>query len=202
VQVTLPDWWPPAPPERARFLAGMHEAADGIPLILYNPPHAKVQLTIDDFVALRNAAPGLVGVKVKGGDRAWYTERRAKLPGFSVFVAGNTVAFGRPRGADGSYSNVACLSPDGAVRYWNLVETDPAAAEELETRFAAFLKTHLLPLARRDGLSDAALDKLMAAAGGWGPISARLLWPYSFADVGTVGAVARAARACMPELFA
>lgn len=202
VQITLPDWWPPAAPERTRFVEGMNEAANGVPLILYNPPHAKVQLTLDDFVNLRQAASGIVGVKVKGGNEAWYAERREKLPDFSVFVGGNSVAFGRPRGADGSYSNVACLSPNGAVRYWDLIKTDLAAAEDLEARFVKFLRTHLIPVARRDGLSDAALDKLMAAAGGWGPISARLMWPYSFADDETVAAVARAARDEMPELFA
>ena len=200
-QVTLPDWWPPAPAERARFMEGMNAAADGLPLILYNPPHAKVQLSIDDIAALREVAPGLVGVKVKGGDAAWYDERREKLGDLSVFVGGHSVAFGRPRGADGAYSNVACLSPDGAVRYWHLIETDPAAAEDLEARFSLFLKTHLMPLVQRDGLSDAALDKLMAAAGGWGPVSARLLWPYSYADDDAVAAVAHAARRDLPELF-
>lgn len=202
VQITLPDWWPPAASERERFVAGMNAIADGMPLILYNPPHAKVQLSLDDFVALRKTAPSMVGVKVKGGDAAWYKERQEKLPDFSVFVGGNSVAFGRPRGADGAYSNVACLSPNGAVRYWDLIETDLAAAQDLEARFVKFLRTHLIPVARRDGLSDAALDKLMAAAGGWGPISARLMWPYSFADEDTVAAVARAARDEMPELFA
>ncbi|MCC0025183.1 MAG: dihydrodipicolinate synthase family protein [Hyphomicrobiaceae bacterium] len=201
VQVTLPDWWPPSSIENTRFMAGMQEAAGEVPLILYNPPHAKRQLSLSEVAALRAVAPNMVGIKVKGGDDAWYAERRALLPDFSVFVAGHTVAHGRPRGADGAYSNVACLSPDGAVRYWDMIETDRDAAEDLEARFLAFLKTHLVPLAQAKGLSDAALDKLMAAAGGWGPVTSRLLWPYSGADASDVQAIAEAARNELPELF-
>ena len=40
IQVILPDWWPLTDAEAIDFL---HQAADiaaGIPLILYNPPHA------------------------------------------------------------------------------------------------------------------------------------------------------------------
>lgn len=201
VQVTLPDWWPPSTIENTRFMDGMQEAAGETPLILYNPPHAKRQLSLREVADLRGVAPNMVGIKVKGGDEAWYAERQELLPDFSVFVAGHTVAFGRPLGADGAYSNVACLSPDGAVRYWDLIETDQAAASELEARFLAFLRSYLVPLAQAKGLSDAALDKLMAAAGGWGPMNSRLLWPYSGADGIDVEAIAEVARHELPELF-
>ena len=100
-QVTLPDWWPPSADERARFMAGMDSAADGLPLILYNPPHAKVRLDVAQIAALRPAAPGLAGAKTAGGDTAWYAARRAQLGDLSVFVPGHSVAFGRPLGADG-----------------------------------------------------------------------------------------------------
>ncbi|MEM7443240.1 MAG: dihydrodipicolinate synthase family protein [Pseudomonadota bacterium] len=201
VQITLPDWWPPSAAEQARFVTGMQAEAAETALVLYNPPHAKVQLDLSDIAVLRDEAPSLFGIKVKGGGKSWYAERRALLPDFSVFVAGHTVAFGRPLGANGSYSNVACLSPDGAVRYWELIETDLAAAKDLEARFAKLVDDHLMPLANSQGLSNAALDKLMAAAGGWGPIGPRLLWPHSGADRATVNSIGSAARRLLPELF-
>lgn len=202
VQITLPDWWPPSREERRRFVEGMAEVAGDVPLILYNPPHAKVILDLEEIAALRAAAPSLVGVKVLGGNDAdWYDARRRLLPDFSVFVAGTRVAFGRPLGADGSYSNLACLSPEGAVRHWKMIESDPEAARNLEARFNAFLRDHLLPLATDRGLSNAALDKAMAAAGGWGPLGPRLLWPYEGATDDEVAALSRAARSQMPELF-
>lgn len=202
VQVTLPDWWPPSPAEQARFLAGMAEAGDGMPLVLYNPPTAKVTLELSGIAALADASPALVGVKVAGGDAAWFAERRALLGDLSVFVAGHRVAFGRPLGADGAYSNVACLAPRGAVRHWSMIETDRPAAEDIEARFNGLLREVLVPLARAEGLSDAALDKLMAAAGGWGPVGPALLWPYSGASAEAVARVRSEALARVPELFA
>jgi dihydrodipicolinate synthase/N-acetylneuraminate lyase len=199
-QIILPDWWPPSPPEIDRFIDGMQEAAGDLPLILYNPPHAKVRLSLDQIAALRARAPGLVGAKLPGGDAAWYEERRRLLPGFSVFVAGHTVAFGRPLGADGAYSNVACLSPLLALLHWRLAQDDPPRALDLEARIQAFMQTHVVPLVASHGLSHAALDKLMAAVGGWGPVSERLMWPHVSAPPGMVAAVAGAARALLPEM--
>jgi dihydrodipicolinate synthase/N-acetylneuraminate lyase len=201
VQITLPDWWPPSVGEVQRFVEGMQAAAGDVPLVLYNPPHAKVGLSLAQIAGLRDRAPGLVGAKLAGGDAGWYEERRRVLAGFSVFVAGHTVAFGRPLGADGAYSNVACLSPNGAVWHWRLIESDPAAAVAFEARFREFLTTWMLPLAARHGLSDAALDKLMAAAGGWGPVGPQLLWPYGGASADDVARVGDAARRDLPELF-
>jgi len=143
----------------------------------------------------------LVGVKLAAGDAAWYATNQQYLKKLSVFVPGHSVAFGRPLGASGSYSNVACLSPDGAVMHWNLIQSDSNAAVELESRINHFMQTHLVALATQLGLSNCALDKLMAAAGGWSPITEKLLWPYHSASELDVSRVAAAARNELPELF-
>lgn len=201
VQFTLPDWWPPTSDEIFRYVEGMQSAANDTPLVIYNPPHAKVRLSLDQLSDLRSIAPGLIGAKLPGGDAEWYKKRRELAADFSVFVPGHTAAFGRPLGADGSYSNVACLSPNGAVRLWNLAESDPKAAQSIEMRIRRFLEDFVLPLAKKDGLSDPALDKLLAAAGGWGPVGPALMWPYSSATTDDVLAISRAIRNSVPELF-
>lgn len=200
-QITLPDWWPPSDTEVARFIDGMRAAAGDVPLILYNPSHAKKRLTLDQIAELRTLTPSLIGAKLPGGDAEWHAERRRLLPDLSVFVPGHTVAMARPLGAHGSYSNIACLSPFGAVMHWRMIESDPAAAVELERRVNLFLVDHVLPFRASHGLSDASLDKLMAAAGGWGPVSSRLLWPYAAASQEDVERVAKASRKLIPELF-
>lgn len=141
------------------------------------------------------------GAKLPGGDEAWFAEMRQCLPDFSVFVPGHTIASGRLAGASGSYSNIACLSPRGAVRWWELIERSADAALALERRIQAFLQSHVLPLRSKYGLSDAALDKAMAAAGAWGPTGPRLLWPYRSASSDDVVELARAARRDLPELL-
>jgi len=41
IQVILPDWWPPNDEEAIECLRRFAEAAAPVPLVLYNPPHAK-----------------------------------------------------------------------------------------------------------------------------------------------------------------
>jgi dihydrodipicolinate synthase/N-acetylneuraminate lyase len=199
VQFTLPDWWPPSPPELARFIDGMNEAAQGLPLVLYNPPQAKLRLSLARIAELRARAPQWIGAKLPGGDEAWYAERRRLLPDFSVFVPGHTVAFGRPLGADGAYSNVACLGPRGAVQHWRLSEEAPQAARELESRIQHFMAAYILPLVHSQGLSHPALDKMMAEVGGWGPVTARMLWPYATASDDAILRARAALRDLLPE---
>lgn len=199
VQFTLPDWWPPSDGEVIRFAEGLAEAAPETPLVLYNPPHAKRRLTLEEIAALRQAVPTLIGAKLPGGDDAWFDDMRRLLPGFSVFVPGHTLASGYAKGAHGSYSNVACLSPKGALSWWQQIQSDPSGALDLQGRIQAFLSDHVLPFRARYAVSDAGLDKAMAAAGGWAPISPRLLWPYSSVPEEEIAPLASAARKAFPD---
>ena len=56
-QVILPDWVTTGQDEQIVFLRKMAEAADGIPLVLYNPPHAKCVLQPADMARLSAAVP-------------------------------------------------------------------------------------------------------------------------------------------------
>lgn len=136
-----------------------------------------------------------------GGDQHWYARMAAALGDrLAVFVAGHTLASGRRLGAAGSYSNVACLNPAGAVRWYRLMDDDPEAALDLESRLRRFLDRHIAPLAAA-GYSDPALDKTLAAVGGWAPIGTRLRWPYRWLDESEVPGLRRVARRVVPELF-
>ena len=198
-QFTLPDWWAPSAPELENFVTGLQAAAGDIPLILYNPPQAKLRLSLAQIAQLRLLAPNLLGAKLPGGDADWYAERRRLLPDFSVFVPGHTVAFGRPLGADGAYSNVACLGPRGALHHWQLSATAPDSAAELERRIQQFMAQHVLPLVGSHGLSHPALDKMMAEVGAWGPVQARMLWPYASAPQAAIKSARAALRDLLPE---
>ncbi|WP_457852938.1 hypothetical protein [Sinorhizobium medicae] len=63
------------------------------------------------------------------------------------------------------------------------------------------MNKQVLPLAARYGLSNAALDKAMAAAGRWCSMGPHLLWPYSCAPEEAVAELGGAARRQLPELF-
>jgi 4-hydroxy-tetrahydrodipicolinate synthase len=96
VQVILPDWFPVTLEEAVIFLQKMEEAADGISLVLYNPPHAKKQLSPKEWAVLKKQVPSLEGLKVfdQNGDPKWYAEMRKNSEGFSVFIPGHRLASG------------------------------------------------------------------------------------------------------------
>lgn len=201
IQVILPDWCALSADEVLFAIERMAQVAEPVPLVLYNPPHAKTRLAPALFGRVAAAFPQLAGIKVAGGDASWFVEMRAAAPALAIFVAGNRLASGLRHGASGSYSNVACLSPAGAVSWYQEMLADPAAALALETRLNAFLDRHVLPL-QRFGYSNAALDKTLAAIGGWAPVGTRTRWPYRFVPQDVASALVPVARDALPELFA
>ena len=197
----LPDWLPPSDLEAAWALERFAEAANGIGLVLYNPPHAKRMLKPHELARLKSAVPTLVGVKLADGDHAWYAEMREVARELSVFVPGHRLATGVQRGvASGAYSNVACLSPRGAQVWWRRINTDLEAALETERRLQHFLEAHVLPF-RAEGYANPALDKLLAEVGGWCEIGTRLRWPYRSIPCEVALALRPVVRDMIPELF-
>jgi dihydrodipicolinate synthase/N-acetylneuraminate lyase len=202
IQVVLPDWLPLGPDEVLAAVERMAAAADGVPLVLYNPPYAKTQVPPELFAKLAEEAPALIGVKVPGGDDDWYVRMADAVGGrLAVFVAGHTLASGYARGAAGAYSNVACLSPAGAARWYAQITADLPAALAFEQRLRGFLDAHIGPLARA-GYCDPALDKTLAAIGGWAPTGTRVRWPHRSVPEESIPAMRLAAEAAVPELFA
>lgn len=201
-QVTLPDWYPPGMPEVLAFLEDMAAEAAPIPLVVYNPPHAKRRLSPEEWRLVVEWVPGVVGMKVAGGDDAWYAAMRPLFERVSVFIPGHTLAEGIARGAHGAYSNVACLSPAGARRWYELCRRDLPAARALGARISAFWLAQISPIISRDGLTPMAADKAAAVAGGWLPgLTPRIRWPYrsvAAAEAVRIGVIARAE---LPELF-
>ncbi|WP_049732151.1 dihydrodipicolinate synthase family protein [Rhizobium ecuadorense] len=202
IQVILPDWWPLTDAEAVDFLKRAADVACGIPLILYNPPHAKRVLSPKALGMLSAAVPEVIGVKLADGDAAWYAETRRHLFGISLFVPGHHLATGIKQGvAAGSFSNVACLSPRGAQLWTLSMRSDLDAALELERRICAFMESHIVPFRREFGYSNAALDKLLSAIGNWGPVGTRLRFPYRSIDIAEAVRLRGIARSELPDLF-
>jgi dihydrodipicolinate synthase/N-acetylneuraminate lyase len=200
IQVILPDWCPLSADEVLSAIDRMAREAGRSPLVLYNPPHAKTRLTPALFGRLAAEFPQLIGVKVAGGDAAWFEQMRALAGDLAIFVAGHRLASGLRQGASGAYSNVACMNPRAAVSWYQAMRADPAAAEDVETRLNTFLAAHVLPL-QAAGYGNAALDKALAAIGGWAPIGIRLRWPYRSVPAPVVAALRPVARDELPEFF-
>ncbi|MDR2673415.1 MAG: dihydrodipicolinate synthase family protein [Opitutaceae bacterium] len=201
-QVTLPDWFPPSLDEILRFLEVMAAEAAPVPLVVYNPPHAKRKLTPPEWAEIAGRVAGVAGMKVPGGDEAWYAAMRPLTTRFSIFIPGHLLHAGLGRGAHGAYSNVACLSPKFAQRWYELCVSDPPAGAALGRRIAAFWEANIAPVITRRGLSNMAADKTAAVAGAWLPgLTTRLRWPYGFMPDGLAKKIGETARAELPEAF-
>jgi len=182
IQVILPDWFPVTDGEAVRFLNRAAELAGGVGLVLYNPPHAKRRLGSADFLHLLDRVPSLVGMKVADGGDEWYREMRPVFARASVFVPGHHLASGVRRGAHGAYSNVACLSPLHAQRWWDLMRTDLPAALEIEREVRGFWENFLDPYISVRRHPNFAVDKFAAAVGNWADIGTRVRFPYASID--------------------
>lgn len=201
IQIILPDWAPPSMSETIEFLSVMEEAANPVRLVLYNPPHAKVTLRPEDFRQIREAGVKLIGCKVAGGDGAWYEAMKTSNADLSLFVPGHALATGISSGAHGSYSNVACLHPRIAARWYRLMCVDMPRALQVEKRIQGFIGAYILPYINKDGFSNTAIDKFLAAIGGWGPVGTRVRWPYRSLSDEAVIETRKICRDVLPEFF-
>lgn len=200
-QVVLPDWFPVTIKEAAAFLAGIAGSAGETPLVLYNPPHAKRRLEVAEIAELAEAVPSLAGVKLAGGDDTWYAQARILFERLSVFIPGHHMASGVLQGAHGSYSNMACLSPAATAAWWRLIASDPDRALRIEGAIRAFLAAHVAPLIERDGFSNFAVDKMLAAIGGWSTVSGSVRWPHDRVPRDITELVGRRARQDLRAFF-
>lgn len=200
IQVILPDWFPPSMPEIIHFLEGVATAAGEIGIVLYNPPHAKVKLIPAGYKEIKEAGIPLVGCKTAGGDANWYAEMKS-IDNFSVFVPGSQLATGIQQGAQGAYSNVACLHPGMAQQWYESMFTNMQAALELEGRIQQFIKQVIVPLMKDKEYSDPAIDKLLASLTGWANCGTRLRWPYRWVSEMEIERVRDACKKMLPEFF-
>ena len=202
VQVILPDWFPVSEPERVDFLKRMEEEAHPVGLVLYNPPHAKRVLSPKELETLHREVPNLVGIKVAGGDDRWYSAMKSLMTQISVFVPGHFLATGYSRGAAGSYSNVACLHPGGAQRWYEQMKADLPAALDLETRIQTFMSRFVAPYITEKSYMNGAVDKMLCVVGGWSGMTPRMRWPHRWIPEAEAPELRRRAAEWVPELLA
>jgi 4-hydroxy-tetrahydrodipicolinate synthase len=178
IQVILPDWFPANEDVQEAFLKRAIQAADGIGLVLYNPPHAKKVLTPADYIRLANRFEQLVGIKTAGGDKAWYEQMQPVMNRLSVFIPGHFLATGISRGASGSYSNVCAINPKKAQEWFEIICSCPQKGLEIEKSVLNFMRTVIDPLINEEHYSNQSCDKFMATMGGWCDMCTRMRWPY------------------------
>lgn len=203
VQVILPDWFPVSNREGIRFLETMAETAGAIPLVLYNPPHAKREVTPSEWAVFKRRIPSLIGVKANDHDSSheWYDQASIHAVGLSVFIPGHHLATGLRRGASGTYSNVACLNPFAAQRWYEQTAVDPEGAFELEKRIQRFMDLCITPFISQMHYSNHACDRFMACVGNWADVGSKLRWPYDSIPESYIEPIRQQGQSIIPEFF-
>lgn len=201
IQIILPDWYPPSISEIIAFLQKLAEVASPIGLVLYNPGHAKKKLSPEDFYTIKKTGVNLVGCKLGGGDEEWYKKMKQLNPELSLFIPGHKLATGIGLGASGSYSNVACIHPKAAQVWYDTMSSDMEGALELQTRLQLFIVQQVIPYITERNFSDQAVDKFLAAIGGWADIGTRMRWPYQSIDEKDVKQMRVVCKSILPEFF-
>ncbi len=200
-QVILPDWVAVTNQEARIFFNRISEAADPVPLVFYNPPHAKRVLPPTGYQELLERTPALISVKLLDGDEQWYEQMKPVANRIAVFVPGHHLATGVERGlAAGAYSNVACINPKAAQQWWHMMQADIGEALQVQNAIQSFFEAHIVPYAKK-GFSNPAMDKLLAAVGAWAPVGTRLRWPYQWIPETDVPDVRKGAQQYLPGWF-
>jgi len=138
---------------------------------------------------------------VAAGDKQWYEDMRTYSSQIAIFIPGHLLATGiKYKVAAGAYSNVACLSPQGSQRWWDLMQSDLDKAMATQISILEFFEECIVPY-KQTGYSNPALDKFLAAVGGWTDIGTRLRWPYKSIPEKEVVPVREKAARYLPEFF-
>lgn len=121
-----------------------------------------------------------MGVKVsdQNSDLKWYERVKHSNMGISVFIPGHNLATGITLGAQGSYSNVSCLNPQAAQKWYNLTQNNMNQALELEKRIKYFMTLLIDPFITQQHFPNHACDRFIAMVGGWADVESMLRWPY------------------------
>ncbi len=203
VQLILPDWFPVTIEEAIIFLKKIEEEAEGISLVLYNPPHAKKVMKPEEWQILKSNVSTLQGVKVFDNnlDEDWYRSMRDNSGNLSVFIPGHHLATGITLRASGAYSNVACLNPFAAQKWFDMTQTDLPGALELEARINRFMSELISPFITKHRFPNHACDRFMAIVGAWADVGANLRWPYKSIPENLAEPIREQAKKLIPEFF-
>jgi len=164
------------PDELPAFAAALGREARGAPLVLVEPPGATL-FTPALVEGLRDVVPALAGLALSARGEEGYEPLRRYEEELALWVPDAELATGYRRGACGSVSLHALLCPTGTAEWFDALEHDTAGAVAFERTWQRFLEDRLHPLAGQHGASAAALDKVLAVAGGRWPGSTSMRWP-------------------------
>lgn len=197
IHLSTPYWLPLNEAGLCTFFEAVHKNAGHLGVVVYAPPHSKLQLTGPLYAKLADVAPCLIGTKAIG-DAEVTKGLLAARRNHSHFVHESNLVARAREGVLGNYSSVAGVGLRFMKEWWRMIEERRwAEAERRQAAVNAFIEEGIVPL-RQAGILAGAIDKSMAQIGG--AFGTRLMRPpYPSAPEKLYRNLVRAARKHIPE---
>ena len=202
VQVALPFWMEVADDQIVRFFSDVAKVAPGLAFSIYETTRSKKILSLDQHRRIKQAIPAYQMVKANAGTLGATPDGCAALSKFvSVFVGEHLWPDLGPIGAGGCCSAAVYWNPQIILGMWRHVERHEwnsvaATADQLRSLYA-FFNEAFIPR----GLTDTALDRLGAMAGGFVRPGLRSRLPYPSATSEDVRRLQQWYREHWPEML-
>ncbi len=202
IQVALPFWMEVSNNQIVHFFRDIADAADGLPLSIYETTRTKKTLTIDQHCAIKEAVPNYLMVKANSSTVGCTSEGCQILSEFvNVFVGENELSRLGQVGAKGSCSSLIYWNSTVILSLWQqIVQKDWVSADTTclqIDRLLDFLGKAFGP----KGLTDTATDRLGGTAGEFLKCGLRGRGPYPSATSEDVQTLRQWYRENFPEML-
>ena len=179
VQVALPFWMEVPDDQILPFFQEVSEAADGIPLSIYETQRAKKTLSVEQHRAIKDAIPNYLMVKANGDTVGNSPEGCRELSSLvNVFVGEREWARLGPQGARGACSSFVYWNPTVTLDAWKEVQNKNwERVQAICQRFDAMVDFLYETFLHR-GFTDTAFDRMGGAASGFLKAGLRGQGPY------------------------
>jgi len=200
VQVALPFWLELKDDEVKRFVTEIAAEAGRTPIILYVTGRSKRRIAPALMGELTRTVPTFIGTKDTGLDVKGLKAILRKAPDLAVF-GGEDFYQKLPAGGKGGYCSVTGFNAAKIVELYNLCAAGRLKeAKPLAEAVHRFLYEALVPMVKKQGLWDSAIDRIQRVAGG-GVVGLRCQSPYRSGSEKDVKRVIAWCRKNTPELL-
>jgi dihydrodipicolinate synthase/N-acetylneuraminate lyase len=200
VQVALPFWLELKDDEVRRFVHEIAAAGGGTPIVLYVTGRSKRTLSTALLGRLVREVPALIGTKDTTLDVPALKKVLRAAPDLAVF-GGEDFYTKVPAGGKGGYCSITGFNAPKVVELYTLCAAGRLReAKPLADAMHRYLYEALVPMVKKPGLWDSAIDRIQRVAGG-GVVGLRCQSPYRSGTEADVKRVIAWCRKHTPELL-
>lgn len=199
-QIALPFWLELKDEEVRRFVHEIAAAAGSTPIVLYVTGRSKRKIEPKLMGKLAREVPAFIGTKDTGLDVPGLKAILKAAPDLAIF-GGEDFYTKLPAGGGGGYCSVTGFNAPKIVELYNLCAAGRLEeAKPLADAVHKFLYGALVPMVKKPGLWDSAIDRIQRVAGG-GDVGLRCQSPYRSGTEADVKRVIAWCRKHTPELL-